>query len=150
MKKTWILVADSSRARIFVTNTHNEPLVEIEALVHPQGRQHEQNLTSDLPGKQASKFNSSHHAIGKENDPKHQEAIDFAKTITRHLDEARARGEYSQLIVVAAPSFLGLLRENMAPQVAKLVTHALDKNLTRQKPDAIRHQLPEFLPSLGI
>ena len=54
MKPTWILVADSSRARIFSAETPSSALIEINTLAHPQGRLHEQNLSSDLPGHEAS------------------------------------------------------------------------------------------------
>ncbi len=148
MKKTWILVADNSRARIFYANSLMAPLVEIESFVHPASRQHEQELTSDLPG--TDRYGSMHHSYSDETDPKKQESMVFARTVARHLDEARKQGRYGQLIVIAAPSFLGLMRANLSPATTKLVTMELDKNLARQNPEQIRHQLPKILPSLGV
>ncbi|MCW8855424.1 MAG: host attachment protein, partial [Gammaproteobacteria bacterium] len=51
MSTTWVVVADSSRARIFTAETSTSALQEIETLAHPEGRLHEQALSSDLPGK---------------------------------------------------------------------------------------------------
>ena len=46
-----IVVADSSHARIFTVDSAHSPLNEIETMAHPEGRMHEQDMTSDLPGK---------------------------------------------------------------------------------------------------
>jgi len=51
MKKTWILVADSSKARLFTVESASGPLIEVRDFLHPESRMHEQELTTDLPGK---------------------------------------------------------------------------------------------------
>ena len=147
MNTTWILVADSSRAKLFVAETHTSSLEEIEDFDHPEGRQHEQLLTSDLPGRNAGAA-SSHHALDDETSPKQQEAIGFAKLITKRLNNARKDHLYGQLIVVAAPAFLGLLRENMNADTEKLIALELDKNLTKESIESIRQHLPKVLPSI--
>ena len=48
MPVTWIVVADSSRARIFSKNGRT-PLREEAGFIHPESRLHEQDLTSDAP-----------------------------------------------------------------------------------------------------
>ena len=50
MKPTYILVADNVRARIFTAAAPASPLEEIEALAHAEGRLHDRDITSDLPG----------------------------------------------------------------------------------------------------
>ena len=50
MKRTWVLVADSCRARIFSADKSNGPISEIETLAHPEARLHERDITSDVPG----------------------------------------------------------------------------------------------------
>ena len=51
MKPTMIVVADSARARIFTADSASSPLNEIETMAHPEGRMHDREITSDLPGK---------------------------------------------------------------------------------------------------
>jgi len=148
MKPTWILVAESSRARIFRADTASAPLVEIETLAHPEGREHEQDMTSDLPGHDSDKTGSGRHGFQDETEPKQQEAIDFAKRIAAELESARNDGQLKQLIIVAAPAFLGTLRNQLNDQTKKLVTLELDKNLSQHSPEDIRQHLPEFLPGL--
>ena len=149
MKPTWVLVADSSRARIFSADTPSAPLKEINTLAHPEARLHEQNLTSDLPGHQGDSSGSGRHGFTDEIEPKEQEIIDFAKHIAKHLEQARATNKYKQLLIVAAPAFLGTLRNQLSDQTRKMVSIELDKNLTQQKPEEIRSHLPEFLPGIS-
>lgn len=146
MRKAWIVVADSSRARIFTADTQSSPLQELETLAHPEGRLHEQNMDSDLPGKDAGNGGAGGHAYQDQTEPKEQETINFAKRIARHLDEGRNARKYEQLVVVAAPAFLGELRNQCSSQVEKLVCYELSKNLTTQDAADIRKHLPEYLP----
>lgn len=146
MKRSWILVADSSRARVFAADTATSPLTEMKDLMHPEARFHEQKLTSDLPGSQAGNAAGSHHAVGGETDPKHTEAINFSREISQYLEDARNKQAYEHLIVIAAPSFLGLLRENLTSDTAKHITLELDKNLVKHSADEIRGHLPKVLP----
>ena len=50
-------------------------------------------------------------------------------------------------LIVAAPAFLGTLRNQLSDQTRKLVSIEMDKNLTQQKADVIRGHLPEYLPN---
>jgi protein required for attachment to host cells len=145
MANTWVLVADSSRARIFAVDSPTSPLTEFRTLVHPEGRQHEQDITSDLPGSQAGQ-DGRHHAVSSETDPKKTEAIKFAKSISDYLEESINKHAYTRLVVVAAPAFLGLLREHMGPESSKRITLELDKDLTQHSTDDIRQHLPNRLP----
>jgi len=148
MKPTWILVADSSRARIFTTDSSTSPLQEIETLAHPESREHEQEMTSDLPGKHQNDTGIGAHGFQDEIEPKQQEMIRFANALANHLDEARKQNRFKQLLIVAAPSFLGLLRKELPEPTQKLVAFELDKNLTQHGPEDIRKHLPEHLAGL--
>lgn len=143
MKKTWILVADSSRARIFSAETPNTQIQEIKSLSHSEGRLHEQNLSSDLPGKHADSASSSHHGLSENADLKKHEASTFAKQLCQELDAAHSN-HVEQLFIVAEPAFLGLLREQLSSNTAKLVAFELDKNLCKEDAESIQHHLPNL------
>ena len=76
-----IVVADSTRARIFTSDSSHLLLDEIETLAHPEGRMHEQDMVSDMPGKSAGKGGSGNHAYQEIIEPKEQEMIMFAKRL---------------------------------------------------------------------
>jgi protein required for attachment to host cells len=146
MKSTYILVADSSRARIFTAETPSSPLEEIEALAHTEGRLHDRDMTSDLPGKIKGE-GSVGHAFEQPTDPKKHEASSFAHCIAGFLEKAHNEKKFEQLLIIAEPSFLGLLRNQLPEQIKKLVCFELDKNITTHSLEDIRKHLPTFLPS---
>ena len=147
MAYTWVVVADSVRARIFTAETSTSGLAEFETLTHPEGRMHDRDITSDLPGRnQDSK--GGRHAMEPPTDPKQELAIEFARTVAHHLDAARVKKDFERLVIVAAPSFLGLLRDQLNNTCRKLVAFELNKNLTQHTPEDIRDHLPKPLPAL--
>jgi protein required for attachment to host cells len=146
MKSTLILVADNSRARIFTAETPASPLEEIEALAHIEARLHDRQITSDLPGKIKGEGNVG-HAFEQPTDPKKHEADNFAHRLARYLEDAHNANKFEQLLIIAEPSFLGLLRKRLSEPVKKLVCFELDKNITTQSVNDIRKHLPTFLPS---
>lgn len=150
MEKTWVLVAESSQARIFTADSPSSPLNEIETLSHQNSREHAQNLSTDLPGRQADKSSPSHHSLSDSTDLKKQEAMKFAKIINDHLDKGRNQQAYQNLIIVADPAFLGLLRENQSSATSKLVSLEVNKNLGKESLESIRQHLPEILPGKSL
>jgi protein required for attachment to host cells len=147
MKLTWILVADSYRARIFTADTSASPLVELEDLAHTASRLHDREITTDLPGRVKNK-NGIRHALEQQTDPKKHEAEKFAHHIAHYLAEAYKASKFEKLMVIAEPSFLGLLRNQMPEQIKKQVCFELDKNITTQSAADIRKHLPTYLTSL--
>ena len=79
--------------------------------------------------------------------PKDQEAVRFAEQLAARLNDARAAGEFDQVILVAGPRFLGLLRERLGPQVENVVASTVDKDLAKLSLPEVRRRLPERLYS---
>jgi protein required for attachment to host cells len=146
MKSTWILVADTTHARIFTATTPSSPLEEIEDLAHPAGRLHDREMTTDLPGKIKS-ADGGGHAFEQATDPKKHEADAFALQVVQHLEAAHNANKFKQLLIIAEPSFLGLLRSHLPDQIKKLVSFELDKNIANQNAADIRQHLPHYLPN---
>ena len=142
MKTTWVLVTDSSKARILSTENPKESLIEVEVLDHPQGRQHAQTLTTDLPGKAMDSSGKGRHAMGNTTEPKRQEAIVFAREIADKLNKSGDAKEYDQLILFAPPTFLGILREQLSNNTAKKIIHDDHKNLVQHTIEEIKAHLP--------
>jgi len=145
MSNIWVVVADSSRARFFTADKPNSALAEKKSLEHPESRMHEQELTSDLPGRSFDSGGQGRHAMGSAVGPKRQEAIRFAKEVTERLESERNHGGFHKLYVVAAPAFLGFLRDNFSNPMSGKVASFLDKNLVDHDAPTIRTHLPEYL-----
>ena len=142
MSKTWVLVADSARAKIFSAQSPVGPLVEVEDWVHPESRLHALEVNADKPGRTQDSAAHGRHAMESEVDPKAQNALRFAHELAERLDRARVEGRFDKLVLVAAPGFLGLLREALPKQTRARVTAEVDKDLVTHDPADIRAHLP--------
>ena len=127
MANTWIVAADSSRARVLQV-AGRERLVEVEDMINPGGRMDDRELTTDA---HARFRGSSGPASDREETSAHEHETDlFAKRIGDYLDKARTQHRYDELVVVAPPKFLGLLRKKLGKEVEKLVVDEVPKDLS--------------------
>lgn len=140
MKNPWVLVANSSFARIY--SGPNSHLEEIETLEHPESRMHGRDLVTDRPGRTFDSVGGGGHGLGSELSPQKNEAEHFAGAIAQHLDHARRIGTFNKLYVIASPSFLGMLRNALHSATRDLVALEVDKDLTSKTPAEIRAYLP--------
>lgn len=141
---TWILVADASRARIFSAEKPLSSLTEIRALTSPEARLHEGDLVSDKGGR-ARGLGLGAHGFDVADEHKQDNAERFAAQVCQELEAARNAGEFRKLYVVAAPTFLGMLRRHQSSPLRQMIAGEVDKNLSTQDPAAIRRCLPDFL-----
>jgi len=145
MPRIWVLVSDTTRARVFTADKALGPLLEVETLVHAESRLHEKDLTSDArPGRNLG-GNGNAHSMGHETEPKKQEGIKFARQVCDYLNSAHAERRFERLYIMAAPSFLGELRHNLSKPVSQTVSEEIAKNVTRMDPGTIRGHLPDRL-----
>ena len=129
MTTTWIIAADSSRARILQVTDRHGHLEEIEDLLNPEGRAHDRELISDA---HARLGNSTGGPGSDREEPSAQEHATelFAKRLADYLDKARTTQRYERLHLIAPPKFLGRLRHALGKETAKLVTEELPKDLS--------------------
>ncbi len=124
--ETRVIVADNARARIFASGTAINRLQELEGFAHPEA--HLSNI--DLVGDSAGKSVDQHGSLDPATDARMVEAQAFAKLLGKHLKELHNQQHFDQLILIAPPRFLGLLRKELETPLDKLVTQSIDKDLT--------------------
>jgi len=129
MSNMWILVAHRSGARLFENKGPGMALELIQDIPHPEGRLKNQELGSDKHGRAFDRQGQGRHAYEKEHSPSAHLAEQFAKHLSKLLDQGRIEHRYSKLVLVAEPRFLGNLRAALTPQTAVLISAALDKDL---------------------
>ncbi|MGB0514385.1 MAG: host attachment protein [Wenzhouxiangellaceae bacterium] len=143
MSAIWVLAADSSEARLFSREKRYSALVEQQDWLHPESRLPARDLEDDRQGRTFASQGYGQSDMQKRTAPKQREASEFARTIADFLNQARARGVVDTLLIVAEPSFLGLLREHMDPNTRALVERAVARGLTRQAPEVIAKAVDE-------
>jgi len=86
MKRSWLLVADSSRARIFSYTEKDGDWDLEQELDHPAGRAHTSDLVTDQQG-QGRQSGTGGYAPAKSNevDAHAQEEVKFARQLAERL-----------------------------------------------------------------
>lgn len=142
MSRIRIVVADQAEAIFYDTPSLQAQPKEVAHISDPLAHQHDREFSSDRPGRTYESVGGQRHAIEREDDPRQREAVRFAKRISRRLDEARRKGEYDELIVVAGPPFLGLMRKEMSRPTRERVVHEIRKDLVHSPVESLRRHLP--------
>lgn len=144
MNTCWIVVADSTRARLFRLAPAQE-IEELEVLVNPDARLREQDLVSDSPGRGLNRARSSRFSMAEAESHREHAEKSFARQLASHLRDARLDGNLTRLHLVAAPAFLGELRLHLDEATRALIRSETAKNVSRLDAKELRLLLPEYL-----
>jgi protein required for attachment to host cells len=131
MARTWILVADGARARLF----EQDP--EVRSGFKPAAERefsgtsaHAREIASDRPGRTFDRAGEGRHAMEPSSDPLRHAKLEFARDLAEHLRQAVGQHAFDRLIVIAAPRTLGDLRDLLPATVRERVVAEIDKDLT--------------------
>jgi len=154
-RRHWVLVADEAFARILEWPGPGQRLETVATLSDPAAHAKDGDLRRDAQGRRAgtaptgSRQGSPEHRLrgvssvtsSAGEDPQHLEAERFARQVNKHLAEALQRQGYDELRIVAAPRFLGRLRQVLDAHVKATVVEELDKDLVHMN----EHELTKRL-----
>ena len=138
MDQTWVVVAEGSRARFFRFFAPGKPMKELEDLLNPDGRAHEHDLISDHEGRSFNSRGSARHSMQAPTTHKEQSVEDFSRKVAEHIEHGRTSGQFEDLVLVAAPEFLGLLRKHLGDAARGMIRREVPKNVVRESEDRIR------------
>ena len=133
VKSYWVVVADESRAIFYARDTKRSPLSEMFQLENTVARKKTSSQISDRGGRSFDSHGQGRHTMTKEKtDPKKHVAVAFAKEIAGRIAKARHDGSCRDYSLVAAPRFLGILRDalEIAGHADALLT--IDKDMVGQ------------------
>jgi protein required for attachment to host cells len=130
---TWIVVMDSSRARIFSRAKRFSDLRPVEVLEEPDARTRERELVSDRPGRSFDSHGSGRHAMGSDSSTKDEILEEFARRIAHRIEAGRISGDFRHLILVAAPVLLGAIRPILSHSSRQLIVGEVSKNLAHHE-----------------
>jgi protein required for attachment to host cells len=146
MATTWILAADSTRARIFEMGARegDDDPREVDDLMNPDGRLQNREINAEPDGRFYGRGERHQgHSTGHKVTPVDHKTELFSKEVGRYLDHARTEHRYEKLYVIAPPEFLGLMRQNMTAETQKLVEDEINKDLSKSGPAEIRRCIDE-------
>ena len=141
MKTIWILVANQAEAQIYSSNRIPGNLVLVDRLTHAEGAAHVRDLTSDAPGRAYDRIGPARHSMEPDTGVKEEERRRFVKELVERLKTAHLQGKFDQLVLLAAPAVLGVIRKTLNGGLAKAVVKEIPKDVIGQGMDKIQKQL---------
>jgi protein required for attachment to host cells len=129
----WVVVADEAKAIVYARDSMRGPLRELFSLDNEAARKKTDELISDSGGRSFDSHGQGRHTMAKEKaDPKTQSAIVFAKQIAGRIEKVMHDGSCRGFALVAAPRFLGRLREAISVATTAEPYATVDKEMVGQ------------------
>jgi len=141
----WVLAADAARAKIWAASTPSSTLELVREIESPEGRMHDRDLTSDLPGRAFDGTGSGRHSMEQEVDPKKEAAIRFSRELAHVLAYAVDRASFDRIYLAAPPAFLGMLRDDCKNTLKQCDVVEVSKDYTAMAGGELRAHLPDYL-----
>lgn len=137
-----VVVADEYRAIFYARDTRTGPLRKLRTFTNETARMKTGDLISDRGGRSFDSHGQGRHTMGGERDsPQQRSARAFAKDIAEIIAAESHRGTCRGYAVVAAPRFLGLLRQEFATAVRDAPYATVDKDVVGKDAAAIEKLL---------
>lgn len=140
---TWVVVADACQARIYQV-TKFPKIQEVACYEHPESRLHNQELAGSKPGRGFQRGGGVRYSYQSELEPKQVEADKFALELAHMLSKCKSERGFDRLYIIAGPTFLGMLRRHLDPQVRKSIVAELSKELCYNNITDIEQHLYEM------
>jgi len=141
MNTIWILVANQAEARFYSAERIPGNLMLVKTLTHDEGAAHARDLTSDAPGRVHDRMGSARHSMEPNTGVKEEQRRRFVKEMVDQLKAAFLRGDFSRLILLAAPAVLGVIRKTLHSELTKVLIKEIPKDVIGQDLNKIQKQL---------
>lgn len=141
MKKTWVLIANASEARLFEGEKSSNRMILLAEFFHPESREKISDLVVNNRGRYRDMKNAPSGVYQEPTNPRQVEAEKFAYELASTLNKGRVHHKFNRLILIAPSQFQGLLNKFCNHHVKHLIMNTIDKDYTKVK----ENQLSKYL-----
>ena len=135
---TCIVACSAADARFWRSNSRFGSWDLITEMHNPVAAQHEKSFASDRPGRAFDIVGSGRHSMSQTESGQDHELLEFARQVSSFLNRSIANNDFSHIVILAAPKFLGRLRTALSDTALKAVVLAEAKNLSNLDDDEIK------------
>src|ERR1700722_8870043 len=138
MTKKLIIVADSKHAKFY--KAIGLKLKEAIGMLHAQSLK-APHKRQELRTGFYHKASTSSHFFDPHTEARNIERHEFCKEAINHLHTLYHQESYHEIIVVAEPKMLGEIRNNLSPELKKVISKEISKDLVHAK----HHEIEELV-----
>jgi protein required for attachment to host cells len=128
--RTWVLIADAARARVFESTGKGTGLTIVQDMSLDAELLPSHELGTDRPGRAFDSVGSGRHAMEATSDPHREQKRQFARRVAEAIGERQAGKSFDRLVLVAPPVTMGDLRAALSDKVKARVASELVADLT--------------------
>lgn len=148
MEKTWVLIANSSRAHCFERQVPDHALTKLKDFEHAPVRLSQETGAGDLTGAAGKGHGRTAHA-GTQFEPHTElhakERAIFSREIADYINEGVATHRCTGLVLIATGPMLGELRALLSDAASKLVRRSVDSDFTAYAGNELKKRVDETL-----
>jgi len=141
MKRTWILVANSTRARCFEAGADHAGWELLGSFAAPGARAKGSELVSDRKGYEEIGHGRGSASMGQHSSPRELVRDEFARDLARFLNAGVATQRCSALVILASLPFLGRVKAHLSTTAEKALSSAIARDMTALDPLAMAQRL---------
>lgn len=148
MNKTWILVANSRRARCFERHTTNHALNELADFVYPQYKITSDHSGGDLTGDAGKGHGRTGHAgtqFEPKTDARAKDRLSFARNLVDYLNEGVAGQRCNGIVLIASSQMLGELKPLLSIAAGKALQTCITSDLTHYQGPELKQRIDHAL-----
>lgn len=145
-KVTWILLADGATAKVFQFAGRSQGLVALDDLMFDQEPLKAGEIMADRPGRSFASGSDGRSAMEYSSDPVAVRERRFVEGVADTLKRKHQEKAFDQLIVAAAPTALGDLRNAFDKNLKSAIVAELPKDLTNLPTPQLAKHFADLLP----
>ena len=149
MNQYFVLAANQAGARLWFRKQKFSDMESVASFSHEEGRLHEGDLIANDPGYTSPSAGSGMDAMNPDNSAKETEARRFADELAGNISQRLHNHDDTGLVLIAAPKFLGRLREKLDGPVSDKIMLTIDKNLDLSNESDIKDHIDSQLRGDG-
>ena len=141
--RNWVVVADAATAAFYVRHGRRGELEQVRELTNEAGRAKVADLLSDSAGRSFDSHGQGRHAMASPVDPNDTGMARFAEDVVESLVAEIRAGHVRRYALIAAPVFLGHLRQALSKHRVPEPEKSIAKDL-------VGHELADIAKNLDV
>ncbi len=141
MRRTWVLVANSARARCFEAGADRVGLELLSSFECPAARAKGSAVLSERKGHEDLGQGHGSASMGQHSSPRDLVREGFARDLARFLNSGVAAQRCQALVILASLPFLGRIKAHLSPGAGKALSSAIARDMTGLDPGSVAQRI---------
>ncbi|MBI2522718.1 MAG: host attachment protein [Bdellovibrio sp.] len=129
-ERIWVMIGNIAQVRIYESpDIRLDKLVLVHQFINTEARLRSDKLRDFNIGRVHSKNYPRTKGLRPKETPHESVRLTFAKTLADYIEKARKHDNFEKLMIVAAPRFLGAIRQFLSKETKAMLWNEIPKEL---------------------